>query len=96
MSKLNKADIEFKTAREVLIYEIAHVMGMMKREQEIQQEVFNYELMHDMKAQDASNGCRLRLHTDKWFDGMTDNINRCIAILKTIDKPIQLDLFDKG
>ncbi len=72
----------FQTPREVIIYEIAHTMGMMKREQEIQQEIINYEFMYDMKHQDASNGCRLRMHTDKWFDGMTANINKMVNMLK--------------
>lgn len=75
----------FETPREAIIYEIAHTMGMMKREQEIQQEVTNYEVMYDMKHQDASNGCRLRLHSDKWFAGMTANINKMIKILENFN-----------
>ncbi len=73
----------FETPREAIIYEIAHTMGMIKREQEIQQEVINYEFMHDMTHQDASNGCRLRLHSDKWFTGMTANINKMVKMLET-------------
>ena len=73
----------FETPREAIIYEIAHTMGMMKREQEIQQEVINYEFMHDMTHQDASNGYLLRLHSDKWFTGMTANINKMIKMLET-------------
>lgn len=75
-------DFTFQTPREAIIYEIAHTMGMMKREQEIQTEVINYELMHDMTHQDASNGCHLRLHSDKWFDGMTSNINKMVKLLE--------------
>lgn len=72
----------FETPREAIIYEIAHTMGMMKREQEIQQEVANYEVMYDITHQDASNGCRLRLHSDKWFAGMAANINKMVKILE--------------
>ncbi|MBS4773090.1 MAG: hypothetical protein KHX55_02305 [Proteobacteria bacterium] len=73
----------FQTPREAIIYEIAHTIGMMKREQEIQQEVINYEFMYNMKYQDASNGWHLRLHSDKWFTGMTDNINKMVKMLET-------------
>lgn len=75
----------FETPREAIIYEIAHTMGMMKREQEIQQEIANYEVMYDITHQDASNGCCLRLHSDKWFAGMAANINKMVKILENFN-----------
>jgi len=75
----------FQTAREAIIYEIAHTMGMIKREQEIQQEVINHEFMYHMTHQDASNGYQLRLHTDKWFKGMTANINKMVKMLENFN-----------
>lgn len=77
----------FQTAREAIIYEIAHTMGMMKREQEVQQEVINHEFMYNMTHQDASNGYRLRLHTDKWFNGMAANINKMVKMLEAVNSP---------
>lgn len=67
--------------RETLIYEIGHTAGMVKREREVQQEIFNYECMHNIKYQDASNGIRLKLHSDYWFAGMRDIIGRCIELI---------------
>ena len=37
MTEINFNKLNFKTPREAVIYKVAHVMGMMKREQEIQQ-----------------------------------------------------------
>ena len=82
MTEINFNKLNFKTPREAVIYEVAHVMGMMKHEQEIQQEVFNYELMHNMTHQDTSSGYQLRLHSDKWFDGMAANINRLLELME--------------
>lgn len=73
------------TQREELIYEIGHTSGMVKREREIQQEIFNYECMHNTKYQDASNGIRLRLHSDKWFAGMRGIIDRCIELINKLE-----------
>lgn len=36
-TEINFNKLNFKPPREAVIYEVAHVMGMMKREQEIQQ-----------------------------------------------------------
>lgn len=85
---INKADLQFQTIREAAIYEIAHVMGMMKREQEIQQEVTNSIMLEDMKFSSVigRSDDRFRLHSDKWFDGMTNNINRLIQLLKNMEK----------
>lgn len=79
----------FKSAREVLIYEMGIAAGMMKREQEISQEIANYEFLHDLKAQDASKGIRLKLHSDKWFKGMNDLIKHGWEILnKDTSEPL--------
>ena len=73
------------TPREQLIYEIGHTAGMVKREREIQQEITNYEVMYSMKYQDASEGIRLRMHSDKWFEGMRAIIDRCIELINKLD-----------
>lgn len=82
MTEINFNKLNFKIPREAVIYEVAHVMGMMKREQEIQQEVFNYELIHNMTHKGASSGYQLRLHSDKWFNGMAANINRLLELME--------------
>lgn len=74
------------TPREELIYEIGHTAGMVKREREIQQEIFNYEAMYSMKYQDASEGMRLRMHSDKWFAGMRAIINRLIGLINKLEQ----------
>ena len=41
MTEINFNKLNFKTPREAVIYEVAHVMGMMKREQEIKYLIMN-------------------------------------------------------
>lgn len=84
--EINKEELIFKTMREAAIYEIAHVMGMMKREQEIQQEVSNSIVLEDMKFSSiiGRTDNRFRLHSDKWFNGMTNNINNLIKMIKDL------------
>jgi hypothetical protein len=84
---INKDDLQFKNIREMAIYEIAHTMGMMKREQEIQQEVSNSIMLEDMKYNTiiGRSDDRFRLHSDKWFDGMITQINKIIELIKEKD-----------
>ena len=75
-------EFKFTSAREALIFEMGVISGMMKREQEISQEIANYEYLYDLRHQDASSGIRLKLHTDKWFKGMNKLVNDTINILE--------------